>query len=232
MMRKINTRIPRQFKMPSLIGLVLLAMVVSVLSGCAVMSKTGPGRVAQEASAAKGPAVSRLTGGREGFVITEVPRMDAAARTDFARAAALLKTKEYGQAADLLQKVIKRSPGVTAPYIDVAIAYRHIGKPKQAEAALKTALRLFPDHPVASNEYGLLCRQNGRFAEARTIYEKSLARFPDYYPLHRNLGILCDIYLNDLPCALAQYQIYSKARPEDKQVKMWIADLNNRMGKK
>jgi Tfp pilus assembly protein PilF len=231
-MRYIHARMPRRFGTPVRTGFALLAMMLAVLTGCTGISKTMPGPVAPEAAAAKGPAVSRLAGGREGFVITEVPRMDAAARVDFARAVALLKAEQYGQAVDLLQKVIERSPGVTAPYIDVAIAYQHIGKPKQAEASLKTALRLFPDHPLASNEYGLLCRQNGRFAEARAIYEKALARFPDYYPLHRNLGILCDLYLNDLPCALAQYRIYSQARPEDKQVKLWIADLNNRMGKK
>lgn len=231
-MQNIDTSWIRWFKTQVRSGFILLVVMLPVLAGCAVMSENKPGPAAPKAAAAKGPGVSRLPAGREGFVITEVPHMDAAARTDFTRAVALLKQKEYGPAADLLQKVIERSPDVTAPYIDIAIAYRHIGKPKQAEASLKTALHLFPDHPVASNEYGLLCRQSGRFAEARTIYEKALARFPDYYPLHRNLGILCDLYLNDLTCALAQYRIYSKARPEDKQVKMWIADLNNRMGKK
>jgi Tfp pilus assembly protein PilF len=179
----------------------------------------------------KEPSVARLEDGREGFIITEVPKMDKASRRDFDRAVAMLKERDYGQAVDLLEKVIEQSPGVTAPYIDIAIAYQRIGKPEQAEEHLKSALKLFPVHPVACNEYGLLYRKTGRFAEAREIYEKAIARFPDYYPVHRNLGILCDLYLDDPVCALEHYEIYSKARPEDKQVKLWIADLRDRLGR-
>jgi tetratricopeptide (TPR) repeat protein len=143
----------------------------------------------------------------------------------------MLKGEDYDEAIVLLEKVIDQSPGVTAPYIDIAIAYRHIGKPEQAEENLKTALELFPEHPVACNEYGLLYRKTGRFTEARAMYEKAIARFPDYYPAHKNLGILCDLYLDDSTCALEHYEIYSKAKPEDEKVKMWIADLRARLGR-
>jgi hypothetical protein len=64
------------------------------------------------------------------------------------------------------------------------------------------------------------------------MYESAVARFPKYYPLHRNLGILCDLYLNDPECALEHYEIYSEAMPEDRQVKLWIADLRARSGLK
>jgi Tfp pilus assembly protein PilF len=175
--------------------------------------------------------VARLEDGREGFIITEVPEIDDASRRDFDRAVAMLKDRDYDRAIDLLEKIIEQSPGVTAPYIDIAIAYQRIGKPEQAEEHLKTALELFPGHPVACNEYGLLYRKTGRFAEARVVYEKAIARFPDYYPAHRNLGILCDLYLNDPACALDHYEIYSVARPQDKQVKLWIADLRARAGR-
>jgi Tfp pilus assembly protein PilF len=208
-----------------------MVMVLSVLTGCATNGKVKPAPVVQEPSLAKGLSVERLEDGREGFIIMEVPQMDEASRIDFQRAVAMLNDQEYGQAIDLLEKIIEQSPGVTAPYIDIAIAYQHIGKLEKAEEHLKTALQLVPEHPVACNEYGLLYRKTGRFAEARAIYEKAIARFPDYYPVHRNLGILCDLYLNDLACALENYEIYSEARPEDKQVKLWIADLRARLGR-
>jgi Tfp pilus assembly protein PilF len=157
--------------------------------------------------------------------------MDEASHRDFDRAVAMLKSHDYSQAIDLLEKVIEQSPGVTAPYIDVAIAYQRIGKLEEAEGHLKTALELFPDHPVACNEYGVLYRKTGRFGEARAIYERAIARFPDYYPAHRNLGILCDLYLSDPACALEHYEIYSGANPEDRQVRLWIADLRTRLGR-
>jgi Tfp pilus assembly protein PilF len=124
-----------------------------------------------------------------------------------------------------MEQVVQRSPGVTAPYIDIAMAYRQVGKLEQAEKYLKTALELVPGHPVASNEYGLLLRRSGRFGEARQIYEEALTRFPEYLPIRKNLGILCDLYLKDQACALEQYRIYSEARPENEAIKLWIASL-------
>ena len=193
--------------------------------------KVKPTTVSEESSLDKGFTVAQLEDGRQGFIITEVPQMDEVSRKDFERAIAMMEDQDYGQAIDILGKIIEKSPGVTAPYINIAIAYRLIGKPEKAEEPLKAALQLVPDHPVASNEYGLLCRKAGRFADARTIYENAIARFPDYYPLHRNLGILCDLYLDDLANALEHYEIYSEAKPEDKQVKVWIADLRARLGR-
>jgi len=230
-MQGMHIKMLRWFKTRYFVGSVLLVAVLSIFAGCATNGKVKPALHSQEPSVVKGSTVVRLEDGREGFIITEVPQMDEASRKDFERAVAMLNDQDYGQAIELLEKVIEQSPGVTAPYIDIAIAYQHMDKPEQAEEHLKTALQLVPDHPVASNEFGLLYRKSGRFAEARAIYEKAIARFPDYYPVHRNLGILCDLYLNDPACALEHYEIYSEARPEDKQVKLWIADLRARLGR-
>lgn len=221
----------RRLRTRTCAGFAVLAMALSVLAGSATGGKI-EAPVVQGPPAIKGPSVARLVDGREGFVITEVPTMDEASRRDFDRAVSLLKDQDYSRAIDLLEKVIERSPGVTAPYIDIAIAYQRIGKPERAEEPLQTALTLVPGHPVACNEHGLLYRKAGRFAEARAMYEKAIERFPDYYPVHKNLGILCELYLNDPACALKHYEIYSSALPEDTQVKLWTADLRARLGRK
>jgi len=234
-MRGIKEETLRRSKTRVYAGFLVLAMLVPVFGGCAA----GPGKQARishgpaagtEPSAE--PVVARLDDGRKGFVITEFPQADEASQKDFDRAVSMLKDGDYDEAIALLEKVIEKSPGVTAPYVDIAMAYRRTGRPEQAEKNLKAALKLFPGQPVALNEYGLLCRESGRFKEARAMYEKAIAGFGEYYPAHRNLGILCDLYLSDPACALQQYEIYSEARPDDVQVKLWIADLSARLGRK
>ncbi len=215
------------------VGLPLLVLVLVALSGCVTPEgKRGGASDTQASFAAKGPSVVRLEKGREGFIINEVPQMDVASRKAFEQAVELLNRQDFNQAIDLLESIVAQSPGVTAPYINLAMAYRSIGRTEKAEGHLKTALTLVPDHPVACNVYGLLCRKKGRFAEAREYYEKAIAHFPEYYPAYRNLGILCDLYLNDPTCALTHYEQYSTVRPDDQQVKLWIADLRNRIGSK
>ncbi len=216
-------------------GWLPLMIVLAFFSGCATSAKVTqqPATTIITATTVtnQGPSVARLEDGRQGFVIRENPGMDAESRSEFNRAVALMNDGKNDNAIELLAKVIERSPGVTAPYINIAKAYMRTGKLESSEQNLKTALELVPNHPVASNEYGLLLRKAGRFKEAREVYEKALAGFPDYLPVHRNLGILCDLYLNDPECALKQFEIYSEKTPADAQVKIWVAELRMRLGR-
>ncbi len=220
----------RLIKMRTYSGFMASVLLMSLLVGCTAVEKIKSDLAVQESRQAKSLKVERLQDGREGFIIMENPQMDEASRRDFDRAVRMMEDEEYKQAAGLLEKIIEKSPGVTAPYINLAIACRHLGEKERAEEYLKTAMNLIPEHPAACNEYGQLLRRTGKFSESRAVYEKGIAGFPDYYPLHKNLGILCDLYLDDPPCALEHYEIYSRAVPEDKQVKLWIADLRLRLG--
>lgn len=231
-----QTRLLRRAGLRCRAGLLVLITVLALLAGCATQQPEGPqpahaAQAVQAPPASEGPSVVPLEDGRLGFMITEPAWLDDTARRDFETAVARLNEKAYNEAIDLLQAVIEQSPGVTAPHINLGMAYEQVGKQEQAETQFKAALELVPGHPVACNQYGLLCRKAGRFEEARTIYEQGLERFPDYYPLHRNLGILCDLYLDDLESALAHYEIYSEAMPDDKQVTLWIADVSARLGR-
>lgn len=151
------------------------------------------------------------------------------ALADFDEAMSRVKTEEYEKAILLLNKVIKESPNNAVPYINLALVYKKTDKLKQAEESIKLALVAEPENPVANNEYALIYRKTGRFSDARKVYENILDIYPYFNIAHKNLGILCDLYLKDYECALKHYGVYSDAMQEDKTIKIWIADVQNRL---
>jgi len=161
--------------------------------------------------------------------ITENFPVDPEINQEFQQAVTLLKDEKYPEAIRLLRGVTGKTSKFSGPYIDLGIAYARTGELEKAESSLKKALELNPSHPVAANELGLVYRKTGRYKEAREIYEKLLQQYPDFLPAHKNLGVLCDIYIQDLQCALDQYEAYLEGMPDDKKVKIWVADVKSRM---
>lgn len=150
-------------------------------------------------------------------------------RGEFNQAVMYLNQEKYSEAIKLLLAVAGKTSKFSAPYINLGIAYERTGELKKAEENFKKALEINQQHPVASNELGLVYRKTGRYVEARQLYEALLTAYPDFLPARKNLGVLCDIYIQDLNCAMEQYEEYLKGIPEDEKVKIWVADVKSRM---
>lgn len=190
-----------------------MALAIVMLQGCA----TAPQAVPVVAATSAHPAAAAIS-----------PQLQA----ELDAALALAQAGQNEPAIQSLKKLALALPGNAIPAINLALIYKKQDKPELAETQLKKALAIEPDNPVAGNELAVLYRQGGRFAEARATYERLLVKYPHFAIAHKNLGVLCDLYLKDYPCAIDHYQAYALNAPNDKNVQIWIADLHKRSGTK
>ena len=146
----------------------------------------------------------------------------------FTQALTHLQQQEYEAGIALLESLTTKEKRLAAPFVNLGIAYSRTGQTKLAEHNFSKALRIDVGHAVANNELGLLYRKTGRFNAARSAYQNALVKHPDYLPVRKNLGILCELYLHDMACALEQYQAYLEYAPEEETVARWAMELKHR----
>lgn len=196
--------------------------LVLAIAGCASTSTAPQAAVRSPAKVEIEQAV--------GFTITEPGRVSTDARLDYNEAQQLLDQGDTSRAIAILEALADEVPHLSAPRIDLGIAYHKAGDLEKAELNLQRALEANPAQPVALNELGIVYRKTGRFNEAKKSYQAALGVYPNYHYARRNLGILCDLYLAEFSCALRNYEAYLASVPDDRETQIWIADLRQRMG--
>ena len=162
------------------------------------------------------------------LTITQRAKVGGDVRSDYEKAVRMLEEGRYEPGIELMGDVARREPALTAAHLNLGIAYARTGDLDHAEASLQRALELNPKHPAAWNELGQVQRRKGQYVKARASYEGALEQVPDFYYAHRNLAILCDLYIGDRACAMEHYEAYSRLVPDDTDVVKWMADLRNR----
>ena len=196
----------------------MLLLVVLLLGAC----QSGPDKASSPKPAvAASPTV-------EGSVAESAP-VDPNQQF-YEQALASLKSGKTERALKLLVQISNDAPDMPYVFTNLGLAYFTLQQLDLAEQAFKQAIASNNKDAVAHNHLGILQRQKGQFNEARTHYQRSLAIDSDYASAHLNLGILFDIYLQDLKQALRHYQKYQAlVIEEDTQVAGWIVDIQRRL---
>jgi len=148
----------------------------------------------------------------------------------YQQAIAALKSGDTEGALILLTRLSHEAPDKPRLFTNLGLAYFSLQQADLAEQAFQQAVRRDPNDAVAYNHLGILQRHNGRFQEALVQYQRAIEIDDSYAPAYLNLGILFDLYLQDLEKALQQYQKYQILNSEDNpQVSGWIVDIERRL---
>jgi tetratricopeptide (TPR) repeat protein len=94
------------------------------------------------------------------------------------------------RAVELIGRAVAQRPSFAPFHINLAEAYRVMGQLKQAAGCCHTALRLWPDNPVALCNLGLVLHGQRQHAAAAEQFRRALQVQPDLALAHNNLGLV------------------------------------------
>lgn len=242
----------------NLLAVSALAAALALLSGCASAPKPAiptaeapsdagePDLVAQlrERMAAgtlqrqdkpedKQPSVAADDTSRSPVMAVDTGKQQAvmAVAADYARAMGMMDTGQDAEALELLRTIAAKAPALSGPLVNQGVILLRQKQYADAETQLLKALEINARNPYGYNLLGIALREQGKFANARSAYESALALDPDYAKAHFNLGVLADLYEQDLPRALTHYERYQALQSKpDPAVANWIIDLQKRTG--
>jgi tetratricopeptide (TPR) repeat protein len=203
-------------------GLAVL-LGIALLHGCASVDTAG-------STAAGDRAAMPYAAGDAAAMDDPEPEVSTHNRAAFVRATELLRSGRLVEAEALLLQVTDDQPELAGPWINLARVFVAQDREDSAVAALDQAVLANPGNCAARTELGVLLRRRGEFDTAEAHYLACLERRPDYEAAYLNLGILYDLYLGRLADALAAYRQYQSLAVEpDRQVDVWVVDLQRRL---
>ena len=156
--------------------------------------------------------------------------VDASYRNDFSLAASAMKNKKSKKAAELLDSLIRQRPDLVTPIYNRAYLAQSSGDSDSALSFYQQAHFIDPANTSVCTAYARELRSHGKFKDAEEVYLVCLG-FEEQSPIvHKNYGILLDLYLLTPKLALQQYKKYLALKDNsDRTVKGWIIDLERRL---
>lgn len=188
-----------------------------------------------------------INSGRGAWNAPEYVYQPAHIKRKYAKAVRAMEAGDDGKAVELFDKFNAKYPGYPGAYVNLAIIYNRTERPEQAYAELDNAFEIIPEYYLALNQYAMMKRDEGDFRAAEDAWVRATRSEPEYLNAWYNLGVLYDIYLQDLPAAVVAYRQYQELLVDsgeghyvlgrfipppviepDAEVDRWIVDLQRR----
>jgi tetratricopeptide (TPR) repeat protein len=138
---------------------------------------------------------------------------------------------DVGAAEQAFLSLAAQYPSYSGALVNLGILQAKANRLEEAEKTLREALERNSAHAPALNQLGIVYRKLGRFKEADESYQRAVQADPNYALAWLNLGVLCDLYLQQPERALEAFERYLQVAPSpDQKVATWVAELKKRVG--
>jgi tetratricopeptide (TPR) repeat protein len=214
----------------------LLALLLGALAACSSSPSRDDDSVATKPEAqTSGKQTKTKSKSKDDAALPEVPAgpppIPPEATQQFERALTLLGGGDLGPAEAEFKKLNATYPEYSGPLVNLGVIYLKSGKYAEAEKSLRAAIELSPMNAAAFNQLGIVYRNMGRFKDADTAYRQAISADPNYGLAHLNLGVLCDLYLQQPERALESFERYLQlVSNPDPKVNAWVKELRSRLG--
>lgn len=162
--------------------------------------------------------------------LANAPRVSGPVESTFNSGLNAMESENWAEAELIFKELTVTEPNLSGPWVNLGIIHNKTGKPEIAESDWTMAIQLNPYNFDAYNQLAILKREQGDFSAAETIFQNSLAKWPDNAEAHCNLGILYDLYMGLWAQALTEYRECADLTEEpSRQLRGWIIDMERRI---
>ena len=150
------------------------------------------------------------------------------ATQEYQQVLAAIDSKNWDSAERLLLEMQSTYPRLLSLKATLGWVYWQAGKMDKALAELEPLVKRRLYKSDAHNYLAIIYRQQGQFTQAESLYKDALKIWSGDPVLHKNLGILYELYLGRLDDALTHYRKAQVLNQGDKKLRGWIKDLERR----
>lgn len=152
--------------------------------------------------------------------------LSASQQQVYTTALAAIESEEYAQAIKLLNSIASSNETLSEVYLNLSLAYYRTDQFEESLAAAKRAVALDAKSSNTNYMAGLAYLKASQVNAARQAFAAAIEVNPEHAYAHYNLGLIYDIYYQQLQTAIDHYQRYViLIKEEDQATVEWIEQL-------